>query len=114
MNEHFPAFDAAHQVWVNVQARDGTATEALAQVIGKYITSDELLISINRKVGARLPTEEGISYIAAHMGKGQVRISNRDFTQFVLIASNCVATGTQTQANSSVKRDAPPKSAAAP
>ncbi|MFZ3018460.1 MAG: hypothetical protein WA056_08405 [Gallionella sp.] len=99
MNEHFPAFEAVQQSWVNVQSSDGSATEALAEIVGKYITADELLISINRKVGARLPTEAGIIYIASHMGKSQIRISNRDFTQFVLVASNCVATGTQIQAN---------------
>jgi hypothetical protein len=48
MNEHFPAFEAAQQSWVNVQASDGSATNALSEVIGKYITADELLISINR------------------------------------------------------------------
>jgi hypothetical protein len=107
MNEHFPAFEAAQQSWVNVQASDGSATNALSEVIGKYITADELLISINRKVGARLPTKDGIAYVATHMGQGrQVRISNRDFTQFVLVASNCVATGAQIQANPSFKRDA--------
>lgn len=106
MNEHFPAFEAVQQSWINVQASDGSATEALAEILGKYITTDELLISINRKVGARLPTEDGIAYIATHMGKGQIRVSNRDFTQFVLVASNGVATGTQIQANPSFKRDA--------
>lgn len=112
MNEHFPVFDAAQQSWVNIQAGDGSATEALAETIGKYITAHELLISINRKVGARLSTEEGIAFIAAHIGKGQIRISNRDFTQFVLVASNCVATGTQIQANPSFKRDAAQKRSA--
>ena len=113
MNEHFPAFEAVQQSWVNVQASDGSATEALAELIEKYITADELLISINRKVGARLPTKDGIAYIADHMGKGrEVRISNRDFTQFVLVASNCVATGTQIQANPSFKRDAAPQRSA--
>jgi len=72
----------------------------------KYITADELLISINRQVGARLPTEEGIAFIAAHMGQHQIRISNREFTQFVLVVSNCVATGTQIQANPTFERDA--------
>ena len=106
MNEHFPAFEAVQQNWMNVQAGDGSASDALAKIIKKYITADELLISINRKVGARLPTEEGIAYIAGHMGKDQIRISNRDFTQFVLVASNCVATGTQMQANPTFERDA--------
>ena len=107
MNAHFPAFEAVQENWVNVQASDGSATGALSEIIGKYINADELLISINRKVGARLPTKDGIAYINANMGQGrQIRISNREFTQFVLVASNCVATGTQIQANPSFKRDA--------
>lgn len=69
MNAHFPDFDAAKQNWVNVQGRDGSDTIALTEIIGKYITADELLISINRKVGARLPINEGINFIAAHMGQ---------------------------------------------
>ena len=105
MNEHFPVFEVVQQDWINVQAKDGLATPALSEIIQKYITADELLISLNRKTGARLPTQEGIAYIAAHFGKGQIRISNRDFTQFVLVASNCVATGLQILANPSFERD---------
>lgn len=104
MNAHFPDFDATQQNWVNVQGSDGSATDTLAYIIRKYITAGELLISINRKVGARLPTMEGIAFISAHMGKNQIRISNRDFTQFVLVASNCVAAGMQVQAIDEQKR----------
>ncbi len=97
MNKHFPDFNAAQQNWVNVQGCDGSATEALAEIIRGYITADELLISINRKVGARLPINEGIDFIASHMGQNQIRISNREFSLFVLVTSNCVAAGTQIQ-----------------
>ena len=96
MNEHFPKFSAEKQDWVNVQDRDGPRIDALLEVIKKHITADELLININRKFGARLPTLEAIPFICSHLGTAQIRISNRDFTQFVLVASNCVATGWQT------------------
>ena len=97
MNEHFPKFSAENQDWVNVQDRDGPRSEALLEVIKKYITTDDLLININRKSGARLSTQDAIPFICSHMGQAQIRICNRDFTQFVVVASNCVATGWQTQ-----------------
>jgi hypothetical protein len=97
MNEHFPKFSAEKQDWVNVQDRDGPRSEALLEVIKKHITTDDLLININRQFGARLPMQDAISFICSHMGQAQIRISNRDFTQFVVVASNCVATGWQTQ-----------------
>lgn len=103
MNEHFPEFAAEKQDWVNVQDRDGPRVGALSELIYKYIVSDDLLISINRKTGARLSMQEAIPYICSHMGKAQIRICNRDFTQFVLVASNCVATGLQIQANPTIR-----------
>ena len=105
MNKNFPALEAVDQDWVNVQNSDSSAAQRLTDIIKEYITADELLISINRKVGTRLPLNEGIEYIANILGDGRIRISNRDFTQFVLIAQNCVATGCQKQVNQSKHSD---------
>ncbi len=99
MNAHFPVIAGEKHDWVNVQDRDGPRVEALLEILKKYITTDDLLININRKEGARLSSQDAIPFICSHMGKAPIRISNRDFTQFVLIASNCVATGLQIQAS---------------
>ena len=106
MNRYFPAFDAANINWVNVQDNDGPKVVELAEVITKYIDTNDVLININRKFGARLPIQEAITYICTHMGKSNLRISNRHFTQLVVVTSNCVATGWQVQANPAFERDA--------
>jgi len=105
-NEHFPPFDTANQNWVNVQSSDGPRVDVLTDLVQKHINADEVLININRKFGAKLPMQEAILYICKHMGNSQIRVSNREFTQFVVVSSNCVATGWQNQANITFKRDA--------
>jgi hypothetical protein len=105
-NEHFPPFETANLNWVNVQSSDGPKVEVLTELVQKYINASEILININRKFGAKLIMQEAIMYICKHMGNSQIRVSNREFTQFVVVSSNCVATGWQIQANPTFKRDA--------
>jgi ABC-type metal ion transport system substrate-binding protein len=33
MNEHFSVIVVAHQDWINVQSKDGSATDALLEII---------------------------------------------------------------------------------
>ena len=98
-NEHFPYFDAENQSWVNVQSSDGPSVDVLTELVQKHIKASEILININRKFGAKLPMQQAILFICKHMGNSQIRVSNREFTQFVVVSSNCVVTGWQVQAN---------------
>ena len=89
MNQHFPKCDFSELALVNVEGK----SDVLEAILKSNISSDDFLISINRKVGARLSLKDAVNFIQASMGQGQVRVSNREFTQFVVIASNCTAAG---------------------
>jgi hypothetical protein len=45
------------------------------------------------QLGALLPIGEAASFITSHIGEGQIRVANREFTSFVVVAINGVATG---------------------
>lgn len=103
MNEHFPKCDFSKLALVNIEGKP----EVLEAILKSNISSNDLLISVNRKVGARLSLKEAVNFIQSSMGKGEMRVSDREFTQFVIIAPNCTASGVSNlQANPSFKRDA--------
>jgi len=93
MREHFPAFDAASVEWTNIVERAGPNIELLAALLAKHITAPEVLVEVHRKLGTRLPREEAAGFISAHIGEGQIRVADRGFTSFLVIAQNGVVTG---------------------
>lgn len=90
MNQHFPECDFSKLALVNIEGKP----EVLEAILKSSINSEELLVSVNRKVGARLSLKEAVNFIQSSMGKGKVRVSNREFTQFVIVAPNSTAAGT--------------------
>jgi hypothetical protein len=92
MRKNFPAFSAADREWKNIVGT-GVPSEALLQeLLQVHIGEEELLVEVNRKFGALLPTIEAAAFACSHIGEGQIQISNRDFTAFVIVAQNGVAT----------------------
>lgn len=69
---------------------DSSQIEAL---LAEHVRSPEALVEVHRKLGALLPIEEAARFAAAHIGEGEIRIADRDFTGFVVVARNGVATG---------------------
>jgi len=47
-------------------------------------------VQVNRKLGALLPTVEAAAYLGAHIGEGEIRVADREFTSFVVVAINGV------------------------
>jgi hypothetical protein len=93
MREHFPAFDAAKVEWTNVVERDGTNAELLENLLGHHIEAAEVLVEVHRKLGAMVPRREAVTFISSHIGEGEIRVADRGFTSFVVVAQNGVATG---------------------
>ncbi|RYG12923.1 MAG: hypothetical protein EON92_06990 [Burkholderiales bacterium] len=93
MRKRFPAFSAVDHEWVNMH--DGTAPRLreLSELIVRNISAPEVVVEVHRKVGAALPIEEAAAFIGEHIGEGQIRVADRDFTSFVVVAVNGVATG---------------------
>ncbi|HEY0842837.1 hypothetical protein [Methylotenera sp.] len=89
MNQHFPESDFSKLALVNIEGKP----EVLEAILKLSINSEELLISVNRKVGARLSLKDAVNFIQFSMGKAEMRVSNREFTQFVIAAPNCTAVG---------------------
>ena len=89
----FPAFRIVDHDWVNVCPVHSADEALVAAVLRKHIDSAEVLVEVTRKVGAFLPIEQAAPYIAAHVGQGQIRVADRDFSSFAVFASNGVATG---------------------
>jgi hypothetical protein len=93
MRKRFPAFSVVDHEWLNMH--DGTAPRLreLSELLVRNINAPEVIVEVHRKIGAALPIEEAAAFIGVHIGKGQIRVADRDFTSFVVIAMNGVATG---------------------
>lgn len=105
MRQRFPEIDAATHDWINVMGSDGPIVERLKQLCDQHLSSPEVVVEVHRKVGALLVRSDALAYICAHIGQGQIRIADRQFTQFVVVAVNGVATGWQLTANSGVPNE---------
>lgn len=90
----FPSVDAHVRSWINLVERDGTVRAAeLARLIDKHVAAPDLLVWVSRKIGTFLPRDEAALYIAEHVGQGEIRIADRQFSGFVVVAVNGVGTG---------------------
>ena len=103
MRQHFPSIEHALREWMIVA--DSSQIEAL---IGEHVRSPEALVEVHRKLGALLPIGEAALFAAAHIGEGEIRIANREFTGFVVVAQNGVATGWRMLDNLLLQRTAAP------
>ena len=93
MRRRFPPVEHAARQWTLVQREGGSNESAIASLLAEHITSPEVLVEVHRKLGALLPTAEAPAYIGSHVGEGEIRVANRAFTGFVVVALNGVATG---------------------
>lgn len=101
MKGHFPPIDAVNRTWINLLERDGTVrSTSLAALLDANIAAGELLIEVHRKLGDFLPKANALKFIAEHIGQGEIRITDRSFRGFVVVAVNGAATGWTAAINS--------------
>jgi hypothetical protein len=94
MTANFPPVELATLDWVNVLEANGTIRrEVLDALIDQFIRADDILVEVNRKLGDLKQRDQVIPYVQEHVGKGQIRIADRDFRGYVLIGMNGVAAG---------------------
>jgi hypothetical protein len=94
MKANFPPVEPVKLDWVNVLEADGTIrSDRLDAVIDQFIRADDILVEVSRKVGDLKERDQLIPYVQEHIGKSQIRIADRDFQGYVLIALNGVAAG---------------------
>jgi hypothetical protein len=93
MRQKFPEVRAIDRDWVVAADESGLRREVVRGLIAKYIVADELLVEVHRRVGDFLSVEAAIDLVAEHVGQGEIRISDREFTGYVVVAVNGVAAG---------------------
>lgn len=103
MRQNFPLIEHARREWAVVS--DANSIETL---VAEYVRSPEALVEVHRELGALLPTREAASFAAAHIGEGEIRIADREFSGFVVVAQNGVATGWRIPDNLLLQRTATP------
>ncbi len=93
MRQKFPATMGASREWVVVADENGLRFEVLGALIDEHVRSDDVLVEVKRKVGDFLPKHAILEFVSAHLGQGEIRLANREFDGFVVVAQNGVATG---------------------
>lgn len=94
----FPRVDAHVRDWVNLVERDGAVrTAELARLVDTHVPAAHLLVWASRHIGTCLPKEEAIPFIAAHVGQGDIKIADRQFCGFVVVAVNGAGAGWQAE-----------------
>jgi hypothetical protein len=93
MLQRFPVFDAVDLEWKNMHDGKAPRLQELAEMLVHYIQAPEVLVEVHRKLGVFLPVAEAVTFIGSHIGEGQIRVADRQFTSFVVIALNGVAAG---------------------
>ena len=104
MRKNFPSIDSVNRDWVNIADITGIRREVLLELIDRNIKTEEILVEVHRRVGAYLPKPQAMEFIAQHIGEGQIRIANRDFTGYVVVAQNGVAASWSAEANPQLNR----------
>jgi hypothetical protein len=93
MRSRFPAFNAVEHEWVNMHDGKAPRIGELSELLERSIDAQEVVVEVHRKLGAFLPIREAAAFIGSHIGEGQIRVADRAFTCFVVVALNGVATG---------------------
>lgn len=93
MRLHFPAVSGQLRDWKNVAEASGVREDDIRRLVDQYIQADDVLVEVHRRIGSFLPKADAVSFIAQHIGQGEIRVADRDFTGFVVVAVNGVATG---------------------
>jgi hypothetical protein len=102
MLNRFPAFEAVDFEWMNMHEGKAPRLKELSELLVRYIDAQEVLVEVHRKLGAFLPIDEAVTFIGSHIGEGQIRVADRQFTSFVVIALNGVAAGWRMADNESL------------
>ena len=92
MRSRFPTFNAVDHEWVNLHDGKAPRIGTLYELLERSIDAPEVVVEVHKKLGAFLPIKEAATFIGGHIGQGQIRISDRAFTCFVVVAMNGVAT----------------------
>lgn len=83
--------DSASLDWKVVKDGAGSRVDAIEALLCESIGRKDLVVEVHRKLGAFLPFDEAVGYIANHIGEGEIRVSDRSFSGFAVFTANGVA-----------------------
>ncbi|MBK5052989.1 hypothetical protein [Paraburkholderia domus] len=89
-NKHYPVIDLAKCEWTHIM-RDGDVRRDMLHKFLLTLAATDLLIHVHRKLGGFLPLADAANFICENAGKGDIRITDRRFSRFVIVARNGVA-----------------------
>jgi hypothetical protein len=102
MRAHFPGTGTERLEWTNLVDERGLLIEDRAKVVllSQFVERNvvEVLVEVHRKLGGRLPVNDVIPYLQHHVGQGDIRISDREFSMFAVLARNGVGVSWQVAA----------------
>jgi hypothetical protein len=90
-NKNFPSIDFSKCDWVHA-FRNGRANRELLARLLAALPATRFLVHVHRKLGNFLPAEGALDLIIENIGKSTIRITDRTFTRFIIVAQNGVAT----------------------
>ncbi|SFJ79943.1 hypothetical protein SAMN05192543_11174 [Paraburkholderia megapolitana] len=93
MQKHFPPVNAASRAWKNIVEHEELQQNELLCLLDDFICAEQVLVEVHRKLGDYLSKKEAVAFVAMHVGEGEIRIADREFHGFVVIAHNGVASG---------------------
>ena len=93
MREHFPDVQMARRDWIVAADGNGLRVAVLRGLVDRFVGSEDLLVEVNRRIGDFLPVDDAMGFVSRHVGQGEIRICDRQFRGFVVVALNGVATG---------------------
>lgn len=100
MRDHFPERPKSATDWVVAVDEQGLRLSVLQDLMRRFIGPDQILVEANRKVGGMFSLLAAIDFVSAQACKGRILLANREFTGFVVVESNGVASGWSISAES--------------
>jgi hypothetical protein len=93
MHRHFPSIDAVSRDWKHLIVGETLSERAALDLMNESIASDEVLVHVHRHLGASCTKAEAVKLIAQYWGHSDIKVADRNFLGFVVIAQNGVGTG---------------------
>lgn len=93
MRQHFPPFSSVAHDWIIVADESGPRSSAIESLLAKFVRGDELIVEVHRRIGCAASRAEAASFIGGHIGQGQIRVTDRERSGFVVVEINGVGCG---------------------
>jgi hypothetical protein len=86
MSLHFPPYDQQRGEWRILMRGPTCPPELVEAFLRETFVNAPVVVEIHRKLGDMLPIEQAVSLITPHVGHVDIRIANRSFSIFGVIA----------------------------